>query len=301
MALLKERKTPAENVAFMGISAGIVVALTLLSTFVPLSSFFVILFLPLVCALTAYYCQDRYLVGYIAATTAISLLTTAYDISVTLFDVIPALLTGTLFGFLLKKRISYSLSILLVSLLKLGLNYVMVLLLKGIYGIDIIHSFIVLLGLENEESIKEIVPLFIFGYALIQESISFFVIVLGSNSLEKMDSKRISPLIFGISSLIVIGLSFGLSFVSYAWSYLLGGIAIYLSLASSYSLFRKNPWWIYLLLGVLIVLSFYLSAYFYSSFAKGRWPLLFLSFFASISLCSGISSLLFKNGKGGEE
>ena len=135
MALLKERKTPAENIAFMGISAGIVVAFGLLSTFLPLSSFLVILFLPLVCALTAFYCQDRYLIGYVAATIVVSLLTTVYDISVTLFDVVPAILTGTLFGFLLKKKISYSLTILIVSLLKLGLNYLMLLLLKGIYGL----------------------------------------------------------------------------------------------------------------------------------------------------------------------
>ena len=301
MALLKERKTPAENIAFMGISAGIVVAFGLLSTFLPLSSFLVILFLPLVCALTAFYCQDRYLIGYVAATIVVSLLTTVYDISVTLFDVVPAILTGTLFGFLLKKKISSSLTILIVSLLKLGLNYLMLLLLKGIYGVDIIESFLTLLGLENKEHIREIVPAFIFGYALIQESISFFVIIFGSNSLEAMATKKVSPFVFAILSLAGIACSIGFSFISYAVAYLFGALSIYLSFASSSSLFRKNPWWVYLGLGLLLALSFYLSAYFYSSLPKQRAPLLFLSFFASISLCSGFSSLLFKNEKGVKE
>ena len=290
MALLKERKTPAENIAFMGISAGIVVAFGLLSTF-----------LPLVCALTAFYCQDRYLIGYVAATIVVSLLTTVYDISVTLFDVVPAILTGTLFGFLLKKKISYSLTILIVSLLKLGLNYLMLLLLKGIYGIDIIQSFLTLLGLENKEHIREIVPAFIFGYALIQEGISFFVIILGSNSLETMTTKKVGSFVFAILSLAGIACSIGFSFISYAVAYLFGALSIYLSFASSSSLFRKNPWWVYLGLGFLLALSFYLSAYFYSSLPKQRAPLLFLSFFASISLCSGFSSLLFKNEKGVKE
>lgn len=301
MALLKERKTPAENIAFMGISAGIVVVLSLLATFFPLSSFLVILFLPLVCGLTAFYCQDRYLIGYVAATIVVSLLTTVYDISVTLFDVVPAVLTGTLFGFLLKKKISYSLSILLVSLLKLGLNYLMLLLLKGMYGVDIIESFLTLLGLESKEHIREIVPTFIFGYALIQEGISFFVIVLGSNSLEMMTPRKTVSFVFVILSLAGIACSIGFSFISYAVGYLFGALSIYLSFASSYPLFRKNPWWVYLILGLLLALFFYLSAYFYSSLPKERAPLLFLSFFASISLCSGISSLLFKNEKGVKE
>lgn len=301
MALLKERKTPAENIAFMGISAGIVVAFGLLSTFLPLSSFLVILFLPLVCALTAFYCQDRYLIGYVAATIVVSLLTTVYDISVTLFDVVPAILTGTLFGFLLKKKISSSLTILIVSLLKLGLNYLMLFLLKGIYGIDIIQSFLTLLRLENKEHIREIVPAFIFGYALIQESISFFVIILGSNSLETMTTKKVGSFVFAILSLAAMACSIGFSFLSYAVAYLFGALSIYLSFASSSSLFRKNPWWVYLGLGLLLALSFYLSAYFYASLPKQGVPLLFLSFFASISLCSGFSSLLFKNEKGVKE
>lgn len=301
MALLKERKTPAENIAFMGISAGIVVAFGLLSTFLPLSSFLVILFLPLVCALTAFYCQDRYLIGYVAATIVVSLLTTVYDISVTLFDVVPAILTGTLFGFLLKKKISSSLTILIVSLLKLGLNYLMLFLLKGIYGIDIIQSFLTLLRLENKEHIREIVPAFIFGYALIQESISFFVIILGSNSLETMTTKKVGSFVFAILSLAAMACSIGFSFLSYAVAYLFGALSIYLSFASSSSLFRKDPWWVYLGLGLLLALSFYLSAYFYASLPKQGVPLLFLSFFASISLCSGFSSLLFKNEKGVKE
>ena len=301
MALPQERKTPAENVAFMGVSAGIVVGLSLLSTFLPLSSFFVILFLPLVCVLTVFYCQDRYLSGYIGATIAVSLLTTAYDISVTLFDVVPAVLTGCLFGFLLKKKISYSLTIILVSLLKLGLNYLMLFLLKGVYGVDIIQSFLTLLGLENKERIREIVPTFIFGYALIQESISFFVIVFGCNSLEMAVAKKTSPWILAVFSLVGIVSSFAFSFLSLPTAYLLGALSIVLSLSSSYPLFKKNPWWIYLVLGILLAISFYLSAYFYSSLPNGIAPLLFLSFFASISLCSDVSSLLFKNEKGANE
>ena len=177
----------------------------------------------------------------------------------------------------------------------------MLLLLKGIYGVDIIESFLTLLGFENKEHIREIVPAFIFGYALIQESISFFVIIFGSNSLEAMATKKVSPFVFAILSLAAMACSIGFSFLSYAVAYLFGALSIYLSFASSSSLFRKNPWWVYLGLGLLLALSFYLSAYFYASLSNQRAPLLFLSFFASISLCSGFSSLLFKNEKGVKE
>lgn len=301
MNVFKEKETFTENIAFIGMSAAMVAALSVVSAFLPLSSFAIILFLPLLAALTTYYCKDKYLLLYVFASIGISLLTTAYDITVTLFDVTPAILTGSLFGYLLKKKIPHTLTILIVSLLKLGLNYLMVILLKAIYGIDIIQSFLSLLNLQNKENISCIVPTFIFAYALIQESISFLVITLNAKNIEIKKASLYFDLGISLSALCFLALGFGLSFVSLTTGYLLASIGIYLTFAGGKSLLVKRPWYFYLLLGLLLLVSFYLSAYFYSSLPKGNAILLFLAFFVSISLCEVVSRLLFKDEKGEEE
>ncbi len=301
MKLFKEKETFTENIAFMGMSAGVVAALAVFSSFFPLSTFFIILFIPLLAALTAYYCQNKYLMLYIVGAISVSLIVTAYDISVTLFDVAPSILTGTAFGYLLKKRIPYTMTILIASLLKVGLNYLMLLLLKSIYGIDMIETFLTLLNLQDKEKVSFIIPSFIFGYSLIQETISFFVITLNTPDLKENAEPHLYSLIISSISILIVSLAFILSFLSPLTGYFLGSIGIYLSLAGGKALLRKHPIWFYIMLAILMAGSFYLSVFFYSSLSKDNSMLLFLTFFASLSLCEVISSLLFKNEKGGEE
>ncbi len=299
MKFLRKRETPSENIAFMGISSGVVVVFSLLTTFLPFSSLFVILFLPLICALTTYFCKDKYLPFYIVASIGVSLLCTAYNISSTLFDVAPAIIIGSLFGFFLKKNIPSSITIFILSLLKVGLNYLMLLLLKGLYGIDFIETIIKLLHLEENAVIYDLVPTFMFIYALIQITISFFIISIASADFIKIWSKRKIDIFISIGSLLFLASSFGVAFVSLSIASFLGAIGIYLCLASSRNIFRRNPWWLFATLGILLTTSFYLSAFFYAKLENNIAPFLFLSFFASISLCGCISSLLFKEPEGG--
>lgn len=303
MKLLSKRETPIENITLMGLGASINVALALLSTFIPFSSFFVILFLPLVSALVAFYCKDKYLILYIVSSAGVSLLSTCYDISITLFDVIPALMIGTLFGFLLKKNFPSDYLIFFASLVKVGLNYLMLLLLKLIYGVDIIDSLLKVLGLQEVAGINQIIPTFIFGYSLIQELICYLIISLSSSSLVEDGGlfKIRIPFLNAILSFVFIGIGFGVSFANISIGYFLSALGVYFSISSSLDIFRKNPWWLYLLLGILCAASFYLSAFLYDKLDKSVAPLLFLSFFASISLCGGVSSLLFKAKKGEKE
>lgn len=303
MIFLKKRETLIENITMMAIASAINAALALLSTFIPFSSFFVILVLPVISALTAYYCKDKYLLLYVISSSAVSILSTCYDLSITIFDVIPALIVGTLFGFLLKKNAPSEYSILIVSLIKLGLNYLMCLLLKLIYGVDIIDSFIKLLNLSEKENISQIVPLFIFAYSLIQESISFLIIYFSTANFDHKEQSFLDICIIlnSIGAIILAVTAFLIAYLSYLWGYLLGGIAIYLSIASTKTLFRKNPWWIYLLLCALCVSSFYLTMFMYDKLDKNISPLLFLSIFSSLSLSNLVSSLKFKTSKGEKE
>ena len=296
MRLLKERSTPTQNIALMGISVAAITALAILATFVPLSAFVILLFLPLISALTAYYCQPKYIIPYVVGAILVVVASTCYDLSSSLFDVVPTILTGSLFGFLLKREFPSSWAVLMISLLQLGINYLMLLLIRGIYGVDVIETALTLLGLQEKANIREIVPAFLYVYALIEAGISFLVIIFSIHNIEKIEER--DSLVFSLvgegTSLLFLVLAIILSFFSPMVGYLLGVIGIYLCLTHSRDLFRKNPWWVFLILGLLIMASFYLSAFFFQSLPPMVSPLLFLTIFISVSLSSLLSSLLFK-------
>jgi hypothetical protein len=90
MKFLHQRKGAAQNLAFLGLMCALNSVVATLSTLVPLSSLFVIIFLPLVSSLTVILCEDKYALVYVIAAIALSLSVTAYDITATLFYIIPS-------------------------------------------------------------------------------------------------------------------------------------------------------------------------------------------------------------------
>ena len=289
------RITPTQNLAWIGLSIALVTAFALLSTFVPISSFFVVLLLPVLTALTAYYLKPSYLPLYGIAGTLVIISATCYQLTSTLFFILPAFWSGLLFGFCLTKNFPSVWLIFLTSCLSLGLNALSIPLLHLIYGIEVMDTVTALLPWENHETIKRLLPAFLMVEGFIESGISFFLILGILGRWEEIERKK-----GGISIGIGLGLgfsclAFGVAFLSPTWGYLIAMWAIYFSVVSLMVLFSPNSWWVYLILGLLLLLSFYLSAAFYAFLPKEVAPLLFLSFFASLSLSEGISVLSLKH------
>ena len=291
------RDTPTQNLAWIGISVALVTAFALLSTFVPVSSFFVVLFLPVLTALTAYYLKPSYLILYFFAGTIVVTAATCYQLTSTLFFILPTFFSGILFGFCLRKNLPSVWLIFATSCLSLALNALSIPLLRAIYGIDVIDVVIAFLPWEKEETLRNLLPAFLMVEGLIESGISFFLILGIMGRWEEKEEKggMISTWFGMIFAVGCAALSFGIAFVSPLWAYLIAIWAIYFALTGMRTLFSRNPWGVYLTLGVLILLSFYLSAYFYSALPKAIAPLLFLSFFASLSLSEVVSVLSLKH------
>ena len=83
MKFLHARTGSAQNLAFVALMCALNAVVATLSTLVPLSSLFVIIFLPLVSVLTVILCEDKYAIIYLVAAIALSLGVTAYDITAT--------------------------------------------------------------------------------------------------------------------------------------------------------------------------------------------------------------------------
>ena len=124
MKFFSERRTPSQNIAFLAIAAALNAIFSLLIHFVPLSDFVVLLFLPLISAMVGLLCEKKYLPVYLVAALGVSLAVTAYDISTTLFYVVPAILSGTAYGFFYHKSWPLPYVLLGTAIITMALNYV---------------------------------------------------------------------------------------------------------------------------------------------------------------------------------
>lgn len=175
MDLFKQRETPTQNIAYMGVMAAINVIFVLLATYVPYLLFILVFVLPLCSTIVILLCKKIYFPIYAVATIGICLLVTINNICDTLFFVIPSILNGFIFGLLIKKKAPTIWTILLPSFITLGFTYLSIPIIQGIYQQNFLDVFISLFKLDGFIYKDYIIPAFIFILALIQSTISYFV------------------------------------------------------------------------------------------------------------------------------
>jgi hypothetical protein len=282
MKFFSERKTPSQNIAFLGIASALNAVFSLLVHFVPLSDLAVLLFLPLVSAMVGWLCEKKYLPIYLVAAVGVSLAVTAYDISATLFYVVPAIVSGTAYGFFYHKSWPLPYVILGTAIITMGLNYVSIPLIKLIYDQDIIAFFLNVLSLSSHPYVHDIIPAFLLTYALAQTAISHFVIQgffarfhLGKEENEKL---VLSYPLDGICG-VILTISFAFSYPIVSYVFLV--IALYFSAFAALLFAERFPWWVYLLFGLMELGSLYGFALLYPLIpADGGLALLSLFLFS---------------------
>lgn len=183
MKMFSKRETLTENIALMALMSAINIIICVLSAFLNVFSIFLILVLPLVSTLVEIYCKDRYYLIYAFASLGLSLIATLWNIETTIFYLIPSLITGYLFGLLAKKNIPSIYSLLLTSLVQMGLTMGEIPLINFIFDVNIINTFKTFFKLNEYVNVDIIIPSFIFTISLIQMSLSYLII---SNELIKL-------------------------------------------------------------------------------------------------------------------
>ena len=103
MAVFQKKTTLVHHITYMGIMTAINLIFIVLATYIPFLMFLLILLLPFVSTIVSYYCQKRYYLIYAVASIGLCLI---FNISDTIFYVVPAIITGFLIGVLLEKKIN---------------------------------------------------------------------------------------------------------------------------------------------------------------------------------------------------
>ncbi|MBP5091269.1 MAG: hypothetical protein J6328_01750 [Bacilli bacterium] len=290
MKVFSPREGSIQNIAYISIMASIDVVFALLAAFFPFGAIFLMLFLPIPSVIAAYYSQNRYIPIYLLGAIGLSFIATIWDFQATLFYAVPAISSGTLYGFLKKKRFSVGETIFLTGLLNMGLAYLSIFLIKSIYSIDMIAFLLSLIGLQDNSLVSMIVPAAVLTYGLIQETIANIIIQAITEKIPdtQSGSDGIHDLIYALSGVIFGLLGLGLSFVAVEVSYCLLLSLLFFFPFSLYALIKKGRKWIYAPLILLFIAGMSFFYIFYASVPKGYGllllgcPLLLMDIFISI-------------------
>ena len=174
--MFKKRETLTQNITYMGIMAAINVIFVVLTYFVPFLLFVLVFILPLSSAIVTLFCKKKYFPIYAIATIGICMLATMNNFSDTLFYVIPSILSGFAFGFLVEKKASSLWIILVSTIITIGLGYTFIPLIKFLYGTDIVDVFAKMFNLKDYPYLNYVIPCFICFISLAQSTISYIVI-----------------------------------------------------------------------------------------------------------------------------
>ena len=292
MALFNKKTTLVHHITYMGIMAAINLIFIVLATYLPIFMFLLILLLPFASAIVSYYCQKRYYVIYAVATIGLCLI---FNISDTLFYVVPAVITGLAIGILLEYKIHPFWLVLSSTIINFAFTLAFIPLINLISGADIIVSFLTILKLNNSDYRIEIAFLLFFVISLMQCVLTHFIIISDSKKLGIEINTRVDyfiPYVLGIEVSILLSLVFAFFYLPMAFVFFAIGLCFAFFIL--YYLLISKSVLVYVLLGVSLMLSLVLVALFYRMLIKPYGIMLFVIFPLLIGVTAFVRNYLRK-------
>lgn len=285
-----KRETPLQNIAFIAMMAAINGAFSVIISFIFGSAIVAALVLPCVNALAIYVLKPKWIAVYCITVIAIPLIVTCYDLTTTLFYIIPAITAGLLYGALNKFRCPVALTILVCSLWTLGTTYLSFYLIGIIYEIDMISGFLTAIGKGGSSFATALFPSLMFGVSWASISINHLVMYfihekLGFETREYSFEKYLYPVLVIVFS----DLSLVLAFHSTTLTYLFFSLSLFFTIFTVPQLLRKLRFYYYIILVVLLVAAFLSFAIFAKQFQTETVIALGTLFLDAVALTSFIS------------
>ena len=226
----KYRYEKVNALTFVSILSAISVVFVLLSSFIGDVGLFLVLILPLCASLVSVNVNFKYSLIYILATCLISCI----DFQMALFVVIPSLISGFVFGKLIRVYLQGYYIILIDALILMIMQIISTYLVNFIYNIDLVNTMASLIKI-SESTFSKTYFLFLFMLSLIQASLSYLII---TSELRKFDyefnekKNKFLLSLFLETSLII--LTFTSMFFNHKIGYLLIGISFYMGVVLGY-------------------------------------------------------------------
>ncbi len=174
-----KKSKATSNLTFIALMSAVNVIFALLMTFLPVLSLLLYLMLPYITTMVILVCQKKYYLIYFIASIFLSFIINTQGIEYTIFTLLPSLITGTIFGICIEKKVNIGITIIISSFCQFLFSMATIPLINLIYTNDnhsILEVFKTILG-ENKEFLlyKLFLPIN-YVVALAQNIISFLLI-----------------------------------------------------------------------------------------------------------------------------
>ena len=186
-----------------------------------------------------------------------------FNISDTIFYVIPAIITGFMIGYLLDKRVNPFWLILISTIIESALTFAFIPLINIISNVNIVETFISAFKLDGFVYKNELTYLFIFFISLIQCGLTHFVLLSDARKIGIEITTTVNsyaPYIIGLEITLLFVFIFSLFYLPLALILLM--IAIYFSIFLLIDILLSKKVIIYVLLVVLLLLALFSFAIF---------------------------------------
>ena len=205
------------------------------------------------------------------------------------------MISGFLIGLLLDKKINPFWIILVSTVIEASLSFAFIPLINLISNEDFVVSLLSILHLETFKYQKDVIYLIIYFLALLQVSLTHFVLFTEIRKIGVEINTRVSsfaPYISGLLSSLIIALIFGLTYTPLALTFI--AISIYFAMFLAIDIFVSTKKICYVLLTVLFVASFFGFALLYTKI-EAPLGLILVGFFPlSVAITSFVNNYLIK-------
>ena len=292
MALFKKKTTLVHHITYMGIMTAINLIFIVLATYIPFLMFLLILLLPFASTIVSYYCLKRYYLIYAIASIGLCLI---FNISDTIFYVVPAVLTGLIIGILLEKNVHPFWLIFTSSVIETGLTFAFIPLINLISNVDIVETFLSIFKLNDFQFKTELTYLFIYFISLLQCILVHFVLLNDAKKIGININTRVSyfpPFIIGLAFFICLAFSFSFIYSPLALTFV--AVSFYFAVYLLVDLLLSKKPIVYIILSFLMVGAFFAFVFFYKKITAPYNMVLFTLYSLAICLTSFVKNCLLK-------
>lgn len=261
MPVFSKKTTVVHHMTYMAIMAAINLVFIIFATFLPVSILILIIILPLVSTVVAYFCQKKYYLIYAVASIGLCLIFNIYD---TIFYIVPAIITGFFFGLMLEKKISAFWMILVSALIQTALTYLFIPLINLLGNTDFILSILTFLKLDDFIYKEAVTHLFIFFMAFAQAVLTTLVLLNEVSKIGIKIEQRVSsiiPYFIGLMVTLIMAIIFALFENSLTFVFVV--ISFYFSSFLMIGLITSKKPLVYGLLVTTIIISFFSFVFLY--------------------------------------
>ena len=292
MALFKKKTTLVHHITYMGIMTAINLIFIVLATYIPLMMLLLILLLPFASTIVSYFCLKRYYLIYAVASVGLCLI---FNISDTLFYVVPAIISGFFIGVLLDKAVHPFWMVLSSTIINAALTYAFIPLINFLSNADIVLAFLTIFRLTEFPYRIELVYLFILFISLVQCALTHFVLLSDAKKMGIEINTRINcfaPYIIGLELCVLLSVCFGFFYLPLSLSFV--AISLYFATFLLIDLMMSKKIFIYVIFGISMFTGLLLFALFYQQLSKPHGMILFALFPLLTGIVSFVKNYLLK-------